>query len=374
METQLKKVPFFDYPRLWLDQREELLGIIDEVSGKGGFIMQKELSNFEAELSGYVNSKFSIGVANATDAMEIFLQAIDLKKGDEIIISSHTMLATASAIIANGGIPVPVDIGADNLIDPDAIRDQINKNTVGIMPTQLNGRTCNMDEILSIAENNSLFVAEDAAQALGSKFKGKSAGTFGIASCISFFPAKVLGCLGDAGAIITSDKEIYEKSFQFHDHGRDLNGEVKSWGRNSRLDNLQAAILSHKLESYDQAILRRREVAEIYQSELQDIEQLQLPPGPVLSGDHFDIYQNYELQADLRDQLQEFLNNNQIGTLIQWGGKAVHQWDGLGFNAKLPKVEEFFKRCIMLPMNTFISNDDAYYVCAKIKEFYQYSS
>ena len=143
--------------------------------------------------------------------MEIFLQAVGIKKGDEIIISSHTMLATASAIVSNKGKAIPVEIGEDNLIDYDAIEDAINSNTVGILPTQLNGRTCNMDKILSIAEKNSLFVVEDAAQSLGSKFKGKSAGTFGLASCISFFPAKVLGSLGDAGAALVSNDVLYYK-------------------------------------------------------------------------------------------------------------------------------------------------------------------
>ncbi|MDC0064460.1 DegT/DnrJ/EryC1/StrS family aminotransferase [Gammaproteobacteria bacterium] len=367
----LRKVPFFEYPRLWLDDRDEFIKIIDEVSSSGGFIMQEALSDFEENLSEYVGSNYSIGVANATDAMEIFLQAIGLDKGDEVIISSHTMLATASAVIANGGIPVPVDIGHDNLIDPDSITAAITPKTVGIMPTQLNGRTCNMDPILKIAENNGLFIVEDAAQALGSRYKNKSAGTFGSASCISFFPAKVLGCLGDAGAIITNDEELFRKSFQIHDHGRDLDGEIQSWGRNSRLDNLQAAILNHKLKTYDEVIKRRRDIAEIYQQELCKVEQLILPPGPNDSEDHFDVYQNYELQAENRDGLVTHLGNQQIGTLIQWGGKAVHQWSNLGFSQSLPRTERFFDRCLMIPMNIFISDDDVYYVCDQIKKFYE---
>ena len=142
--------------------------------------------------------------------MEIYLQAIGLTRGDEVIISSHTMLATATAIISAGGVPVPVDIVEDNLIDPRAVASAINNRTVGIMPTQLNGRTCNMDLLEAEAKKHSLFIVEDAAQALGSMFKGKHAGTFGLASCISFFPAKVLGCLGDAGAILTSDESCFD--------------------------------------------------------------------------------------------------------------------------------------------------------------------
>ena len=236
----MKKIPFFDYPRLWNDHKRNFLSIIDSVASSGGFILQKEVTHFENELAKFVGVNYSVGVGNATDAMEIFLEAIGLKKGDEIIISSHTMLATASAIKVAGGIPVPVDIGDDNLICPKSIEEAITSNTVGIMPTQLNGRTCDMDKIKKIASKYNLFIVEDAAQALGSKFKDQHAGTFGLASCISFFPAKVLGCFGDAGAVIVNDKNLYHKIFQIHDHGRDLDGKVKRWGRNSRLDNLQA--------------------------------------------------------------------------------------------------------------------------------------
>ena len=185
-------VPFFDYPRLWIDERKEMLSILDSTASSGGFIMQEELTSFEKNLAKYTGSKFAVGVGNATDAMEIFLQAIGVKDGDEIIISSHTMLATASAIVSNGAKPIPVDIGSDNLIDPKCVEEAISTRTVGVMPTQLNGRTCNMDVIQSLADKHNLFVVEDAAQSLGSKFKEKNAGTFGLASCISFFPAKVV--------------------------------------------------------------------------------------------------------------------------------------------------------------------------------------
>jgi dTDP-4-amino-4,6-dideoxygalactose transaminase len=369
--NNMRKVPFFDYPKLWTRDREALLEVIDLTASKGSFIMQDDLLLFEEELAAYTSSDFSVGVGNATDAMEIFLQALSLKKGDEIIISSHTMLATASAIIVAGATPVPVDIGYDNLIDPDSISEAINENTVGIMPTQLNGRTCDMDKILSIANKNSLFVVEDSAQALGSKFKNKSAGTFGLASCISFFPAKVLGCLGDAGAILTSDKEIFEKAYQIHDHGRDIDGEVICWGRNSRLDNIQAAILRHQMKSYNEVISRRREIAGLYQSLLEDLEEISLPQGPDANRDHFDVYQNYELQAANRDNLKQSLSDQGIGTLIQWGGKAVHQFRNLGFNTSLPKTEKFFEECIMLPMNIFLSDEDIIYVAKKVREFYR---
>lgn len=366
-----KKVPFFEYPRLWSDDRESMLSIIDNVSATGGFILQKAVTDFEAALADYAGSNYSVGVGNATDGMEIFLEAIGIKKGDEIIISSHTMLATASAIKVAGGVPIPVDIGDDNLICVHAIENAINKNTVGIMPTQLNGRICDMDPILAVADKYNLFVVEDAAQALGSTYKGQHAGTFGLASAISFFPAKVLGCLGDAGAVLVNDEYLYHEIYQLHDHGRDTDGQVKRWGRNSRLDNIQAEILSYKLKSYDKVISRRRAVAQMYQDRLGQLEELQLPAAPGVDSDRFDVYQNYELQAHNRDALKQNLGENGIGTLIQWGGTAIHQFKNLGFDQICPNADRFFEQCIMLPMNVFISDDDVDYVCEKVLAFYR---
>ena len=366
-----RKVPFFDYPRLFLDNKEEIQAILEDVGKRGAYIMQRDLVEFENKLAQYTGSKFAVGVGNATDGLELCWLAIGLKKGDEVIISSHTMLATASAIITAGGTPVPVDIGDDGLMDVGALESSINANTVGISPTQLNGRTCDMQTIMQIAHEKKLVVIEDAAQALGSKFKGKSAGTFGDAASFSFYPAKVLGSLGDGGGVVTNRSDIYQKVFQLHDHGRDTQGEVKSWGRNSRLDNLQAAILSKNFQKYDLVIQRRREIANIYNDELKGLEELSLPPGPIENADNFDVYQNYELQANNRDHLRQELSNKGIGTIIQWGGKAVHQWEVLGFNIKLPKTERFFERCLMLPINMFVSYEDIYYVCETIKNFYR---
>jgi dTDP-4-amino-4,6-dideoxygalactose transaminase len=366
-----KKIPFFEYPRVWNDYKKDYISIIDKVASSGRFILQKELSDFEVELAKFTGANYSVGVGNATDAMEIYLEAIGLKKGDEIIISSHTMLATASAIRVAGGVPIPVDIGHDNLICPKSIEEAITSNTVGIMPTQLNGRVCDMDAIIKIANKHGLFIVEDAAQGLGARYKGQHAGTFGLASCISFFPAKVLGCFGDAGAVLVNDKNLYHKIFQIHDHGRDIDGEVKRWGRNSRLDNLQAAILSYKLKTYDQVIERRRIVAQMYQDQLGGLDKLQLPPPPSNTSNHFDVYQNYELTANDRDELKKYLSEQNIGTLVQWGGKGIHQFQQLGFTQKLPNTDKFFERCIMLPMNIFITDEDVEYICNSIKSFYR---
>jgi dTDP-4-amino-4,6-dideoxygalactose transaminase len=170
--------------------------------------------------------------------------------------------------------------------------------------------------------------------------------------------------------VFTNDADMYRKLRMLRDHGRDETGEVQIWGLNSRLDNLQAAILNRKLDSYDQAIARRRELATLYDRHLSDLPELILPPAPASSSDHFDIFQNYEIEALGRDELQAHLKSQGVGTLIPWGGKAVHQFRGLGFTRRLSFTESLFQRIMMLPMNTSLSDDDVLHVCNSIRSFY----
>ena len=161
------------------------------------------------------------------------------------------MIATASAIKFAGAIPIPIEAGEDHLIDHTKIEEKITKNTVAIMPTQLNGRVAKMDEIELIADKYNLAIFEDSAQALGAKYKNKFAGTFGVGGCISFYPAKILGCLGDGGAVLCNDESIYKKILLLRDHGRDEKGNIDVWGYNSRLDNIQAGFLNFYMDSYE---------------------------------------------------------------------------------------------------------------------------
>lgn len=287
-----------------------------------------------------------------------------------MILSSHTMVATAAAAHFAGGVPIPVDCGSDHLIDPDAIAAAISPRTRFIMPTQLNGRTCQMDRIQVLADRYGLLIVEDAAQALGSRFKGCAAGTFGIAAAISFYPAKVLGCFGDGGAVVTSDDSMWEKLWQLRDHGRASTGDIVSWGLNSRLDNLQASILDFQLARYRQVMARRRAIAASYTEYLGDVDEVTLPPAPDSDHDHFDIYQNYEIEAERRDGLKQYLKDRGVGTLIQWGGQAIHQLKALGFTQSLPYTDRLFERLLMLPMNLSLSDDDVGYIAEQIRRFY----
>jgi dTDP-4-amino-4,6-dideoxygalactose transaminase len=366
-----RSIPFFDYPQLFTAEEEMLVSIFRDVGRRGAFIQQQDLARFEENLARSLGARHALGVGNATDGLLIALRAAGIKEGDEVIFSSHTMVATAAAIHFAGGIPVPVECGPDHLIDPSAVEQAITPRTRAILPTQLNGRTADMAALNTIANRHGLTVIEDAAQALGSKFRGQCAGTFGAAAAISFFPAKVLGCLGDGGAVVTNDDAIQDRVLQLRDHGRRADGEIVSWGLNSRLDNLQAAILDARLKKYPSVIERRRAIARHYHSRLHTIQELKLPPGPDDGQDHFDIYQNYEIEAQRRDQLRAHLHSSGIGTILPWGGKAVHQWDKLGFTKKLPFTEKMFEQILLLPLNMSLTDEDVTLVCDAIYGFYR---
>ncbi len=370
--VQIQNIPFFNYPALFTSEEEDLVAIFREVGRRGAFILQRDLERFERNLAAYLDAKHVLGVANATDGLMIALRGagIGTDPRDEVIFSSHTMVATASAIHFAGATPVPVECGADHLIDPVAVEGAITPRTRAILPTQLNGRTADMAALQKIADRHNLTIVEDAAQALGSRFEGRCAGTFGASAAISFFPAKLLGCLGDGGCVVTNDDTILDRMVQLHDHGRRADGEIVSWGLNSRLDNLQAAVLNFRLASYQNAIDRRRMLANLYQSRLGHIEQLTLPSAPNSDPRHFDVFQNYEIEAELRDQLREHLKSQGIATIIQWGGKAVHQWPALGFKQQLPFTDALFQKLLLLPMNLSLTDDQAHQVCDAIEDFY----
>jgi len=367
---QLRNVPFFNYKGAFTAIEAELIEIVRDVIHRGAFIQQRDLEEFEKHLADYLGVKHAIGVGNATDGLIMAWRAVDLEPGAEVIFPSHTMVASPASVAHAGGVPVPVDCGADHLIDPGAIERAITDRTRAIMPVQLNGRVANMSAIQAIAERHDLFILEDSAQALGAKFKGRYAGTFGRAGVFSFYPAKILGCLGDGGAVVTNEDSIAQRVRLLRDHGRDHEGRVVMWGFNSRLDNLQAAFLEFQFRNYQQVIDHRRLLAARYQERLADLKALQLPPAPQSDPDHFDVYQNYEIQADKRDALRSHLTANGIGTLLQWGGSAVHQFPALGFRQALPNTERLFRRCIMLPMNPMVSAEDVDYISDCIHGFY----
>ncbi len=366
-----RNIPFFNYPSLFKAQEKEIMDTLQDVLSRGAFILQKDLEEFEDNCKRFLGVKHVFGVADGTNALILALRAADIGLGDEVIMPSHTYIATAASIHFVGATPVLVECGPDHMIDPIDVERAITDKTQAIMPVQLNGRTCDMDTLQTIANHHGLLIIEDAAQALGSRFNGKCAGTFGLAGTFSFYPAKLLGCFGDGGAVVTNDDRIGKKIGLLRDHGRNEDGEVVAWGINSRLDNMQAAILNLKLKRFDKEIIRRREIASMYHEALMDIDDLALPPAPDEDERHFDVYQNYELESGQRGKLKNYLAEKGIGTIIQWDGKAVHQFKGLGLDdIKLPITEKMTNRFLMLPMHTALSDEDVEYICDCIIAFY----
>ena len=224
-----------------------------------------------------------------------------------------------------------------------------------------------------IVDRYGLYIVEDSAQALGATFDGTKAGAFGEAGAFSFYPAKMLGTCGDGGAITTNHKEIADRVVRLRDHGR-VGKEIVEWSFNCRLDNLHAAILDMKLKHFPGAIERRREIASIYNFHLSDVPGLHLPVPPVHDGKHFDVYQNYEIESECRDGLENFLQIKGIETMRPWGGKAVHQFKALGLSSySLPRTEKLFRRAIMLPMHTELSDQQIEYVARSVKSFHEES-
>jgi dTDP-4-amino-4,6-dideoxygalactose transaminase len=367
----IRKIPFFNYPALFKQQEKEIMDTFHDVLTRGAYILQKDVEDFEENIKQLINVRHVISVADGTNALILALRAAGIGSGDEVIVCSHTYIATAASAHFVGATPILVECGWDHMMDPDSAEKAVTSRTRALMPTHVNGRSCNMDALQSIAEKYGLIIIEDAAQALTSRFKGKCAGTFGLAGTFSFYPAKVLGCFGDGGAVVTYDDDIAKKLFLLRDHGRNKEGKVVAWGTNCRLDNIQAAVLNMKLKTFKKDIDRRREIAALYDNGLKDIRYLTLPPSPHSDNDHYDIYQNYEIQAESRDELRDYLGLRGIGTIIQWGGEAVHQCRNLGFeNINLPIVEKMTSRFLMLPMNTSLMDEDIKYICNCITEFY----
>lgn len=363
-------VPFFNYPAVFLAQEEEMLAEIRRVLVSGKLILQEDVVRFETNFAAFLGVKHAISVANGTDSIMFGLMASGVVEGAEVILPSHTFVATASAVHYAGATPVLVDCRDDHMIDPAAVEKAITPRTRAIVPVQLNGRTAEMDTILDIAKRHSLVVIEDAAQALGSRFRGQMAGTFGAASSFSFYPAKILGCFGDGGAVVTNSDDMATALRSLRDHGRMDDGDVRGWSFNSRLDNLQAAVLDLKLRTLPDALERRRAIAALYHSLLGGIPELRLPPAPGADPRHHDVFQNFEIEAERRDELQVALRSSGIGTIIQWGGRAVHQFSRLGFKVNLPVTERVMARGLLLPLHTALSDDDVHTVAQAIRAFY----
>ena len=362
------KVRFVNYPRQYQIYKKEFDGVWERIMSCGDFILRQDLEDFEKRLAEYVGTKHAIGVNTGTDALYLLAQAL-FKPGDEVITVAHTFVATVGSIIQCGAKPILIDIQDDFNMNVSQIEKAITKKTKGIIPVHLNGHACQMDKIMEIAKKYNLQVIEDAAQALGAKFKGKRCASFGDAGIFSFYPAKLLGTAGDGGMICTNDDALARKIRAFRDNGRVESVEVmECFGWCTRLDNLHAAILNMKFNYFDRWVERRREIAKIYDKELTGVGDILI--HPVSGRDYFDAYQNYVIRTKIRNELVKYLKDNGIEVLVSWP-TPIHKQKALGLsNFNLPKTEQISAEVLSLPMYPELTNEEVEIVIDSIKNFF----
>ena len=366
------KVPYTNFPISFEKLEVEILDSVKRVMSEGNFILRGDVNQFEENIASFLKVRYCVGVNSGTDALYLALKALNLKEEDEVITVSHTFVATIAAIVHGGAKPVLVDIGDDFNIDANVIERAITKNTKAICPVHMGGRVSRMDIIESLARKYNLKIVEDAAQALGAKFKGKSAGTFGDFGCFSMHPMKVLGSAGDAGALVSSSKDYAEQIKLLRNHGQKAGEDLALFGFSSRLDNLQAAILNTKFKHLSHWIGRRRTLASIYHGGLINQKSVMLPPPPENeTDDYYDIFSSYVIRVEERDVLNSHLRNRGIESFIHWP-KPLHHHAKLNLqHFKLPKTEEISLQAISLPIDPELTSDQINFIINSINTFYE---
>lgn len=309
-----QKVPFLDLKAPYLELREELDEAWRRVMESGWFILGRELEAFEAEFAAYCGARHCIGVGNGLEALHLILRAMEIGQGDEVIVPAHTYIATWLAVSYAGAVPVPVEPDENTFnIDPTRIEAAITGRTRAIMAVHLYGLPADMDPINEIAQRYGLRVLEDAAQAHGARYRGKRTGNLGDAAGFSFYPGKNLGAMGDGGAVVTNDEDIADRVRVLRNYGSRVKYHNEVKGFNSRLDELQAAILRVKLMKLDEWNDRRREVAARYCRELNGV--VDLPDIPAW-GEH--VWHLFAARHPERDKIRTCLEQRGIGTLIHY--------------------------------------------------------
>ena len=364
------KVRFVDPGKNYKMIKEDIDAVFVDVLSKGNLIMREELERFEKNFAAFIGTKYTVGLGSGYDALLISLKAAGIKPEDEVIVPAHTFMATVSAVVNAGGRPVLVDVDKDYNIDINKIEESIMPKTKAIIPVHLNGRVCEMDTIMAIAEKYNLVVVEDACQSLGATFKGKKAGSFGLTGCWSFYPFKILGCYGEGGAITTNDPEVARMANLFRYNGEDKEtGAYHYHGASCLLDNLQAAFLDVKLRFLPDWIKRRQQIAEYYRNGLVDIKELILP--------HFednrsvDVYQNYVIRTHERDKLFNYLHENGVEALIHWK-TPYYRYKELELEDRgFPETEAICQEVLSLPMNVEITDEEVNYVVTCIRDFFK---
>ena len=364
-------VKFLDLKTTHKEIQEEIHEAILSVVSSGMYIGGESVNNFETSYANYLDCKYCVGVGNGFDAIKLSLMALDIKEGDEVIVPSHTFIATWLAVSSIGAVPVPVEPDIDSYsIDVSKIEAVITEKTKAIIPVHLYGEPADMDKIIKIAKNYNLYIVEDAAQAHGATYKDKKIGSHGDIVAWSFYPGKNLGAIGDAGAITTNNKNFAEKVRVLGNYGSKKKYINDEKGINSRLDSIQAAILNVKLKYLDSWNQQRKAIARSYLEEIHN-NQLDLPTKISLSDSAWHIF---PVRCNNRDEIKKKLEDKGVETLIHYPiaphRQKIYHKEYSSFNLKIS--EKMSKQLLSLPIGPHMSIKDIECVIQNINSLTEY--
>lgn len=349
--------------------KKDYLDAFEKVLLSGRYIMGSELSAFEQEFAEYCQSPFAIGVATGTDALLLVLRSLGLQDGDEVITAPNSFIASASSIALAGAKPVFVDIWPDGNMDPEQLEASITARTKAIIPVHLTGRPAQMPTILEIAKKYSLFVFEDAAQAVGACLNGTRVGSWGDASCFSLHPLKNLRAIGDGGIIVTKHQWLYDRLKQARNHGLVNREQCDFWSHNSRLDELQAALLRIQFRHLDSQTEKRRQLALRYNDLLRPYVTV-----PDEGPGEYCVYQTYVILTEHRDKLKKYLNDNGVEALIHYA-TPIHIQPAAKYleytPADFPKTMQHVSRILSLPIYPSLTQAQQDHVVTIISNFFK---
>jgi len=369
------KIPVFDLTRQFQEIKGEIDKSVKKVLSSGFYILGKNVSDFEEEFAKYCGAKYAIGVASGTDALKIALRACGIKEGEEVITTPFTFVATSEAIHNIGAKIVFADIDLDSYnIDPQEIEKKITKKTKAILCVHLHGQPCNMQAIAKLTRKYNLKLIEDCAQATGAEYKGKKVGTFGDTGCFSFYPTKNLGTYGDGGMIITNNRQIAQKAKMLRVHGSRSKYEHLMHGYNSRLDELQAAILRTKLKYLDKWNEARRKNAAYYNKRLSIWEEKGFIIRPKEQKNTKHVYHLYTLRVKKRAPLMEFLKSRGIGTSFHYPISLHLQkvYKELGYRCgDFPKTEITAGETVTFPFYPELKKKEIDYIAGALCQFFE---
>ena len=368
-------VPVFDLTRQFQEIKGEINKGVKEVLASGSYILGKNVSALEEEFAEYSGAKYAIGVASGTDALKVSLRACGVKKGDEVITAPFTFVATSEAIYSVGAKIVFADINLDSYdIDPQEMEKKLTKKTRAILCVHLYGQPCDMQAIIKIARKYKLRLIEDCAQATGAEYKGRKVGAFGDVGCFSFYPTKNLGAYGDGGMIVTNNRRVAEKARILRIHGSRSKYEHIVHGFNSRLDELQAAILRVKLKYLDKWNEARRENAVYYNKKLSVLEKEEFIACPKEQKGGKHVYHLYVLRVKKRGALMKFLRAQGIGTAYHYPVPLHLQrvYKELGYRrGDFPNSEFAAKKIVTFPLYPELKKKEIDYIVKSVFQFYK---